>query len=199
MNRLLYLSTLLSLTLFAVGCGNGSGPTSATTGAPVPNNPAARTVHEFLDAIRIGDTQGSTSRLTPLALQRISESDMVFAPPASENARFTIGKVEMYSEDKAFVDSVWTDLDADGAPISEQMTWALRLDQGQWRISGMAAQLGPNQPPVLIDFENPSQLMGGTPRAPASQPQQQPQPQQGVPSPRHAQRPTQNPFQGPVF
>jgi len=192
MSRILSLFVVVCLLSALVGCGAKSDSSGAQGGGPVPSDPVARIVYEFLDAIRSGDTQVSSSRLTPLALQRITEDDMIFAPPASEMARFKVGQVQMYAADKAFVESVWTDVDADGVPTDERMTWALKLTDGQWRISGMAAQMGPDQPPVLIDFENPGQLLNSPQQKAAAPPQ--PQQQEPNPSPRQASQPTQDPF-----
>jgi hypothetical protein len=188
MSRILSLIAVVCL-LSSVGCGSSGNPAGA--GGPVPDDPVAHTVYEFLDAIRIGDTQASSSRLTPLALERINENDMIFAPPASQQARFRVGQVQMYSADKAFVETVWTDADADGVPTDEHMTWALKYADGQWRISGMAAKVGPGQPPVLMDFENPGQLLN--PQRPNTATGQQPQPGPDSAS-RQASQPTQDPF-----
>ena len=65
------------------------------------------------------------------------------------------------------VDSVWTDLDADGKPQSEPTLWALRLTDGKWRISGMAAEIG-TPPPMVIDFENPETMAPPKPIDPAT-------------------------------
>lgn len=157
----------------AIGCGGSDAPAPAAsttvgagaitadqvvTSAEVPNDPIARVVYEFLNAVRQGDTAVASNHLTPLALQRTNEMDFVFAPPGSPTARFEVGAAEMVEKDKAVVDSVWTDLDADGKPQSEPTLWALRQTEGQWRISGMAAEMGPNQPPMVIDFENPETM-----------------------------------------
>ncbi|MCC6491749.1 MAG: hypothetical protein IT424_01870 [Pirellulales bacterium] len=128
------------------------------TSPGAPADPIARVVYEFLDAVRRGDTQAASQRLTPLALQKTSEMDFVFAPPGSSTARFEVGAVELVGQDKAVVDSVWTDLDADGKPQSEPTLWALRLTEGQWRVSGMVADMGDDQQPLIIDFENPETM-----------------------------------------
>jgi hypothetical protein len=190
MSRILSLLAVLCLLSVSLGCGSKSD-SSGAGGGPVPSDPVARTVYEFLDAIRTGDTQASSARLTSLALQRITENDMIFAPPASELARFQVGQIQMYAADKAFVESIWTDIDADGVPTDEHMTWALKLTESQWRISGMAAQLGPGQPPVLMDFENPGQLLNPPQQKTAAGQQPQPAPEA---SPRQASQPTQDPF-----
>jgi len=143
-------------------------------------------VAEFLEAVRLGNSESASTKLTPLALQRIKENDMDFAPPASETAQFRVGKVEMFEADKAFVDSVWIEQDADGKSYEELMTWGLRLTDEGWRISGMAAHMGPDQPPILVDFENPGQLTGTQP-APEVR-------QQRDRISRQAKQPTQDPF-----
>lgn len=201
MNKMFLLCAVAGFSCVSLGCDSASESTGSAFGmqAGVPAQGAsssesvARTVHEFLTAIRTGDTRASSSRLTPLALQMINENDMTFAPPASENATFQVGQVEMYGADRASAESIWSDLDADGQRNEEKMTWALKLDQGQWRISGLIAYVGENQSPVKINFENPSEFMGGSPQPKTAQPPQQQQ-QQGYPSPRQASQPTRDPF-----
>ncbi len=165
---------LLSLVAVAIVVATGC----AKTDSP------ADVVAEFLEAVRVGNSESASTRLTPLALQRIKENDMDFAPPASETAQFRVGKIEMFESDKAFVESVWTERDVDGQNHDETMTWGLRLTDEGWRISGMAAHRGPDLPPILVDFENPGQLMG-TP----------PSPSQGDGISRQARQPAQDPFQ----
>ena len=191
MSRIPLLCVALGAVVATIGCNTSSESSSTSAGGGVPSDPVARTVYDFLDAIRTGNTEVSSSLLTPLALKRIIENEMSFAPPASEMARFKVGKVEMFEADKAAVDSVWTDLDADGAETNEPMTWALKLADGQWRISGLIAFMGADQPPIVVDFENPDQLFGAPQQKTATQ--QQPQ-QQDNPSPRQARGPTQDPF-----
>jgi hypothetical protein len=175
-------------TFVAVGClaialGCGSQETQGPGTASAPRDPVARVVHEFLEAVRCGDTETSSARLTPLALKRTSELDLNFSPPGSPTARFHVGAVEMIDAEKAVVECIWTDNDADGQPRDEKITWALKLNAGQWRISGMAADMGPDQPPVIMDFENPAQLAANfnpsqpattTPPLQAAQPSQDP-------------------------
>jgi hypothetical protein len=179
-------------TVATVGCGESSEPSSTSGGinnavAAVPNDPVGQIVHKFLDAIRTGNTEISSALLTPLALERIIENEMSFAPPASEQASFKITNVEIFDADKAAVDTVWTDVDADGNPTNEPMTWALKLTNGQWRISGLIAYMGADEPPIVLDFENPGQLFGAPKQQAAG-------PQQGSPPPRQAREPVQDPF-----
>jgi hypothetical protein len=182
MRSSLYSALLFVVVASTVGCGQSDAskpaatsasntqitPDQVITSAAVPTDPIAKVVYEFLDAVRQGNTAGASGLLTPLALQRTNEMDFVFAPPGSPTARFEIGAAELVEKDKAVVDSVWTDLDADGKPQSEPTLWALRLVDGQWRISGMAAEMGPNQPLMVIDFENPETMAPQKPTDPAT-------------------------------
>lgn len=173
------LFALITLT-FIAGCGSQN--TTNPSPASAPSDPVARVVYEFLEAVRTGDTETASSRLTPLALQRTTELDLNFSPPGSATARFEVGAVEMVDAEKAVVECVWTDNDADGKPRDEKITWALKLNAGEWRISGMAADMGPDELPVVMDFENPGQLASryNTPQAtpPAETPLQAAQPSQ---------------------
>jgi hypothetical protein len=188
------VALVLAVIGLAVGCGQSESPKASTaaasktiaeqvvTSAEVPSDPVARVVYDFLDAVRQGNTAVASGLLTPLALQRTSEMDFVFAPPGSPTARFEVGAAEIVEKNvKAIVDSVWTDLDADGKPQSEPTLWALRFTEGKWRISGMAAEMGPDQPLMVIDFENPETMSPQKPvdpamvaGAPANQPPAQP-------------------------
>ena len=178
------------------GCGQGDNPTptsngeggtsdrQASTGASAPSDAPARVVRQFLEAVRQGHTDNASHLLTPLALKRTSELELSFSPPGSETARFTVGEVEMVDPSRAIVRSVWTDLDTDGRPSDEHITWALKLNKGQWRVSGMAAEIGPGEPPVVIDFENPQDLVHTEPaRTAAKEPLRQ------------ANKQTRDPFQ----
>ena len=163
--------SLLLLLIVSIPCtGCGKTDTSGSSAAETPNgyttvtsghgaSPAiGQVVQEFLEAVRLGNTQAASKLLTPLALQRTSELDLNISPPGSSTAKFSVGELEMIDSQRAIVRSVWTDLDADGQPNSEQITWALKQSGGVWRISGMAAEVGESQPPVVVDFENPGEL-----------------------------------------
>jgi hypothetical protein len=185
MRRHLFLFFTAGTLAISAGCGSQS-TTGSVAGGPVPGDPVAQVVYQFLEAVRCGDTGTSSTRLTPLALKRTNELDLNFSPPGSPTATFRVGAVEMIDAEKAVVESTWTDQDADGVPRDEKITWALKLNNGEWRISGMAAEVGPDQPPVVMDFENPGQLA-----APANNAAAQPQ---TTVTPLQAQQPSQDPF-----
>lgn len=184
MRRQIYLLIVIGMMSAFAGCGS-QGTSGSSAGGPVPSDPIAQVVYEFLDAVRCGDTETSSARLTPLALQRTSELDLNFSPPGSPTAKFQVGAVEMVDAEKAVVECVWTDQDADGVYQDEKITWALKLNGGQWRISGMAADMGADQEPVVMDFENPGQLASESQAA---------APQTNSPPARQAVQPPQDPF-----
>lgn len=177
---LFFAGTLAAL---AIGCTSSDTGSVTSAGSGLSSAAAVQVVQEFLEAVRQGDTSSANSRLTPLALQRTSELDLNFSPPGSPTARFTVGQAELVDADKAVVESTWTDLDADGKPQQEQIIWALKLTAGQWRISGMAAELGEGQAPLVMDFENPEQL------APLAGPSTE-----ASATPRQASQPREDPF-----
>ncbi len=119
---------------------------------------AAHVVRDFLQAIKSGDETLSNELLTPVARQKTSELDMAVAPMGSETASFSVGEVELPEEGKgelAHVASSWTDIDDDGAEHTDEILWVLRREQEGWRIGGMATKLFEDEPPLLLDFEDP--------------------------------------------
>jgi len=186
MLRPVFLSIIVGCLAIKSGCSSPSETTTSVGSANAPSHPVARVVYEFLDAVRRGDTEVASGKLTALALQKTSEMDLSFSPPGSDTARFEVGEVEMIDNDKAVVECVWSDLDADGQPSEEKITWALKLADGSWRISGMAAEIGPNEPPVIMDFENPGQLLSPAPSTTAGARQ--------ADVPQQASQPAQDPF-----
>lgn len=163
----LRFASVLTLSAAVIGCSGDAEPEQSAAAAPRatsaavegPQQQIQQTVTNFLEAVRQGNTNLASAQLTPLALERIRAHNMTISPPASETARFTVGDVELIDADKAIVASIWTDLDVDGQWYDQNTTWALRRGEGQWRISGMAEELGPDQPPLVIDFENPGALV----------------------------------------
>lgn len=155
----------------AAGCGKSSADhvatksesaqdsgDAATPEAAADPAAAATVVHEFLQAVKTGDETRSNELLTPLARQKTAEQEMAVAPMGSESASFTVGEVELPEEgngELAHVASTWTDVDEDGEPHTDEILWVLRHDKEGWRVGGMATKVFEDQPPLLLDFENP--------------------------------------------
>lgn len=122
---------------------------------------AAKVVHDFLEAIKTGDEATSNNLLTPLSRQKTAEYNMAVAPTGSETATFTVGDVELPEEgggQLAHVSSTWTDIDDDGQSHTDEILWVLRHESEGWRIGGMATKVFDDQPPLLLDFEDPADM-----------------------------------------
>ena len=173
MNRCFCLMLVAVVLPAFVGCGDSeTQPTSSTgsssgvsqmqssTPVTASGNPSSITqvVKDFWEAVRTG--KDANALLTPAAQKCIADNDYEFAPPASENARYKIGKAELIEADKAIVESVWTDVDGDGKAQDNFITVALKLVGGNWRVSGMAADMGPDQPPFVMNLEDPAEFYG---------------------------------------
>jgi hypothetical protein len=113
----------------------------------------------FLEAVRTGDDHRAAAMLTAKARKKTSEMGMVIAPPGSDSARFTLGVVVLGDKDTACVRSEWTDRDSTGSLRTDPITWVLRREAGGWRISGMSVTVIPGEPPILLDFEDPEDML----------------------------------------
>ncbi|HVU89832.1 MAG TPA: hypothetical protein VHD36_21055 [Pirellulales bacterium] len=149
---------------FVIGCNSGdsAAPTTAASGGASPSAAAKpnEVVHTFLEAIRTGNDDLASQMLTEVARTETQKHELVVAPPGSDTAKFEVGEVEYVVKDElAHVASKWTDVGEDGQPHTDEIIWALRLDPQGWRIAGMATTIFPNEPPLLLDFEKPEEMM----------------------------------------
>ena len=157
--RRMLLFIVLAVT---TGCSQQEAPNGATTSSSSQGPDAAikTVVHDFWESVRSGDANKAITLLSPVAQKCIRENEYDFVPPASNTMKFEIGEVEIVEGNQAVVDSVWTDIDGDGNPYNEQMSLALRQVNGRWCIFGMAADMGPNQPPMIMNLESPEEFFG---------------------------------------
>ncbi len=137
------------------GCSGGS-PSEPAPQATGPTDPAAQSAYEFFDAVLKGDTQRASSQLTPLAMERIIERGEQFSPPGDDGTvSFRVGQVVRPNDNEALVQCVLTEAatDAGQGPQDTEVYCLLRLVEGQWRVSGIAHTIGPQQTPMILDFE----------------------------------------------
>ncbi len=146
------LAAAIGVALFVGGCGTGGTSTSAD--GPGPQGVMA----EFLEAIRQGDDEKASVLLTTLARQKTEELEMVVAPPGSDTASFKILATEIEG-DEAQVGTDWTDLDIDGRPRTDRIVWMLRKEADGWRIHGMATRVFADLAPILLNFEDPADML----------------------------------------
>jgi hypothetical protein len=141
----------------AVGLSGCGSPAAGTAGA----EPAKATVVKFLDAMKRGDEAAARGMLTGVARAKTEEIGIIVAPPVPDTATYTVRECEMVSDsnDLAHVATVWADVDETGAPTSENIVWAVRLDPEGWRVVGMAMKIFEDMPPLLLNFEDPQDMV----------------------------------------
>jgi hypothetical protein len=121
------------------------------------SGPAAA-IHEFLEALRTGNDEKASKMLSSMARKKTAALNRSVTPPASDTARFTIGKVDYVNEDGARVACTWTDVDETGQPRTDEAVWVLRREEGAWHVAGVAAIIFPGEPPLLLNFEDPDDM-----------------------------------------
>lgn len=143
------------------GCGSSDpAPTAATSGSSkvATAETPADAIQTFLEAIRTGDDKAADLMLTKVARVKTKEADLHVAPPGSKTAKFTVGRHNISGQD-AHVESTWTDVDEEGKPQTDEIVWILHKEPEGWRISGMATELFPGEEPLILNFENPEEMM----------------------------------------
>jgi hypothetical protein len=165
------------LAVIVAGCGKSAGTGESSTAASDAAKPTtdavaessaqssaklegpAAAIQEFLEALRTGNDEKASKMLSTAARQKTASLNRNVTPPASDTARFTIGKVDFVNDDGARVACTWTDLDEDGKPKTDEAVWVLRREDKVWRVAGVAAQVFPGEPPLLLNFEDPQDMV----------------------------------------
>ncbi|MEN6450682.1 MAG: hypothetical protein ABFC96_09340 [Thermoguttaceae bacterium] len=161
------------LALVAAGCGKTSiGTDGARTETPTADTPAVATtrsdvqadgpaaaVSEFLDALRKGNEEKAVRLLSSQAREKTAGLNRNLTPGASDTAKFTVGKVEMVNDDGARVASTWTDFDEDGQLKTDEQIWVTRREAAGWRVAGVAVTVFPGEPPLILSFEDPEDML----------------------------------------
>jgi hypothetical protein len=165
---------LIAMALTAWGCGKS--PEAGQTAEGAKDSPAANageyaaqkaviktdtpqeTVQVFLDAVRMGNDERASAMISSIARQKTAALTGSITPPASDTAKFSIGKVEYIGGDGARVASIWSDVDEEGQAHSDEAVWVLRKESDGWRVAGVAAMIFPGEEPVLLNFEDPEDM-----------------------------------------
>jgi hypothetical protein len=140
--------------LLHTGCSGGGGGSART-------EPAKTTVVSFLEAIKRGDDDAARGLLTKVARQKTEEMGISVAPPVADSATYSVRDCEMIGEsgDLVHVGTAWTDVDSDGFKTTENVVWVVRLDPEGWRVVGMAMRVFDDMPPLLLNFEDPEDML----------------------------------------
>lgn len=140
----------------AFGCSPApSAPPAATS------EPAKAAVKQFLEAMKRGDDKAARAMLSRVARAKCEEMGLSVVPPVSPGATYAIGESEVVSEDGEIVHvaTTWSDTDADGFTSSEDVLWVVRLDPEGWRVVGLAMLIFQGEPPLLLNFEDPDDML----------------------------------------
>ena len=147
--------------LAALALAGCSGSGAAVAVAAAGTEPAKATVTAFLEAIKRGDDPGAQAMLTKVARAKTQELGISVAPPVTSTATYSIRECEVIpgAEDLVHVGTTWTDTDPDGFTTTENVVWAVRLDPEGWRVAGMATRIFDDMPPLLLNFEDPEDMI----------------------------------------
>jgi len=80
-------------------------------------------------------------------------------PGGSPTAQFKVGDVELVEQGGAHVACEWSDVDAEGQRHNDNVIWVLRQEDEGWRIAGMATKVFEDQLPVILNFEDPADMI----------------------------------------
>jgi hypothetical protein len=140
--------------LLQPGCAGGNS-------SPAKTEPAKATVVAFLEAIKRGDDGAARGLLTKVARLKTEELGISVAPPVADTATYSVRDAEVVGEtdDLVHVATTWTDVDADGFKTTENVVWVIRLDPEGWRVVGMAMRVFEDMPPLLLNFEDPEDML----------------------------------------
>ncbi len=157
-SRMDWLAATVCAALLLSGCGTSSEPKPGAETATSDARGAEAVIREFLSAVKKGDDKLASELLTQVARQKTTEMEMVVAPPGSDTASFKVLESEIEGNE-AQVATDWTDLDADGRPRTDRIVWLLRRDSADWRIRGMATRVFPDMAPIMLNFEDPEDML----------------------------------------
>jgi hypothetical protein len=140
--------------LLVTGCSSG-GPAGDVAA------PAKQAVVTFLEAIKRGDDAAARMMLTTTARAKTEELGISVAPPVNDTATYAVRECEAVGDggELVHVATTWTDVDADGFQSTENVIWVVRLDPEGWRVVGMAMRVFEDLPPLLLNFEDPEDML----------------------------------------
>ena len=157
------LFATITLSIAISGCGGESQTTDEpkqgdeqAQAAPGDEQlePAAAAVAAFLEASKNGDDEGTAAMLTRQARETAAKMDLAVGASASDTATFEVGDIQYAGEDIARVACLWKDQGR-----SSDAVWVVRKTDDGWRIAGVAFTVFENEPPLLLNFENPEEMI----------------------------------------
>lgn len=122
--------------------------------------PPQDVVHKFLESLRSGDETVASYLLTDKAREETAKHDLVVSPPGTPSAQYQVGAIELSdNQNGAYVTSIWTEPDQEGADQAYEIIWVMRKQPEGWRIAGMATEIIPGEMPLFLNFEDPQDML----------------------------------------
>lgn len=118
-------------------------------------------VSQFLDRVRRGgETTDAGQLLTQRAQSELKRIGRTVQPIGTPDARFDVRQAAAIPNEPGsmLVQSIWTEPNNDGSNGQYEVVWAVHREPVGWRISGLAMEMNPGQPPIVIDFENGDEM-----------------------------------------
>ena len=150
-----------------------SAAVAQTHGAPQRQQELTpdKIVESFLAAVRAGDEGATSQLLTDKAREETAKHNLVVRPPGTPSAKFAVGEMQYIDANQtgAHVNTVWTETlsseDGGQKTVTYDVVWALRKQEQGWRVAGIATEIIEGQPPVFLNFEDPSDMLSKWKRA----------------------------------
>ena len=195
------VTLLTTASIFGCGGGDDGGSNSTTAATQQPTAPThtatthttqpvtatydASTPHAavtaFLEALKGGDKATTEALLTRKARAETTAHDLIVEPPGAPGATYSVNGVDpVEGDDKAaYVSCVWSEKENNS---EFEVVWIVRQEETEWRIAGMATQLPGLDEPIILNFEDLSELEQAMREAEVADRQQQPAAGDGQPS-----------------
>ena len=170
MKRISVVAALICLVVFVYGCqppadpaddGTETSDAKQSTLSTSDNDPrAVESVEQFLHALSAGNTEIATAMLSEKARIENEKAGMGIDPPGSPTAKYTVSPDAWFDPDQPYaqVSSTWTDRDSRDVVQTYEIVWLLKKEKGDWKITGMGTKVFADQPPIVLNFENPQQM-----------------------------------------
>jgi hypothetical protein len=150
-----------------------SAPTSNTTAGATPSEESLRpaqlshrqlavnTVTTFLTALKNGDHSTATAMLSEKAQTETAKQNLGISPPGSTSAQFVVDPEGVFKgqDGNTYVLSSWTDTDSRGVTQTYDIGWILKNEKDSLAITGMVTKVFDDGDELLLNFEDPVDMM----------------------------------------
>lgn len=144
------------------GCGKSEDATPVAAVEAPPAQPE-EILQQFLTAVKAGEKEKAENLLTVLAREKTAAEGLGINNLSNANVTFEIQGKQLLAmpdgKEAAHVSCAFTEKFDDGNTESHNIIWALRKETAGWRVAGMAFTPFPGELPVLMNFEDPADML----------------------------------------